>query len=755
MMSKSCLFLLKNKLYLSLLRALIFLTIFASAHSSAAAFFGQDGLGNSNITIDAQPISENITMHGYADFPSGAGEFGKFSGGVFDGQYIWMIPMNSRVVVRLNPSNGSMASYSDWPAGFNGNEEYKFRSGVHDGQGNIWMIPFGASSVIKFDTASGAMTAYNNWPNGIASNTSKFVGGVFHNGGLFMVPCGANAVVRLDAATGAMTTYDSWPAGLMLDGLTFFGGVKDGENLWMIPNLANMVVKMNLATGEMTGYGGFPAGIGAYDREKFCGGVPDGSGGLWMIPNHATSLVKVNMTSGVMTGYSAFPEGVTASRQNKFGGGSFDGRDIWLSPMSGSSLVRVDPASGTMTGYTNFPDGYSALATTKSAGSVFDGSNLWLIPYSANRVVQVSNATGPTTNPNPNPGTNPPVWPTNPLPNKPNIPSIPEALNPLPGRPSQPAPPPAFPDNPGSPAPVVTGEPEQNRGNSDQPTDVDFAAQTVAPNKNSDSNMVVVKGVQEKVPAEHVDQETNQKLVTYTLTTIAYNDVAPGFDFRIVDKPSQQLRFKSGVIPAFTGGAGLTYTILYKTDAGAYRVLVEGILASAPYNFDSPEGVQMTEIVLFFANITPGFGQGDRILYTFEVLDDGYSNAYNVLWHKQQLDLISKDSLAHKISLLKRLLSSVADPETLAEINHVLTYASEILNDPYATESQIYQAITDIDAVLANNSTSEKAAPFSACGAGWPFIVSAAAVSLIIILWNKRKRRADKSTTAAASAEHK
>ena len=355
----------------------------------------QDGFGYSPADVIKAPLEYNISADGFSSFPAqiSKGALSKFSGGVFDGTYLWLIPCNARAVVRVNTSTGAMTGYGNWPEGFAHQGNYKFRSGVFDKNGGLWLIPFHADRVVHLDTATGQMTSYSAWPQGVSgSETAKFIGGVYHNGAIYMVPAASKSVVSLDTATGQMTAYSNWPGGLAVDALKFSGGLLRGDDLWMIPLSSNQVVKMNLATGAMTGYGGFPDGIGTYDVEKFSGAVGDNLGNLWLVPNSARVLVKLSTASGVMTGYSNFPAEVPAGQANKFAGGAFDGKSIWLAPSDATALVSIDTNTGAMTAFSNFPEDYSTGAAGKSAGASFDGDSLWLVPHHANQLVRFSKA---------------------------------------------------------------------------------------------------------------------------------------------------------------------------------------------------------------------------------------------------------------------------------------------------------------------------------------------------------------------------
>ena len=850
----------------------------------------QDGLGNSYSGAPGSHLGQAVTMHGFSDFPagvvtSGAKASGKFSGAVYDGTYIWLVPMNAKTVVRVNPVTGAMTGYNNWPAGFNSAGEYKFRSGICDGAGNIWLIPFAASSLVRLNTATGEMTAYSNWPDPtIADSYGKFIGGVYQNGGIYMIPYGAGCVVKFDISNSNMTSYSGWPADFMLTGVKFAGGVLHNGSLFMIPSDSNMLVKMNLSTGAMTGYSGFPAGIGAYDMEKFFGGVPDNLGNLWLVPNSAKKLVRVNLSSGAMTGYDI--PGLPADQSSKFAGGAFDGKYIWLAPMNAAALVRIDPATGSAEAFTNFPQGYNAAAPLKSAGAAFDGANLWLVPHNAGQLVRISTAAGAELSYAPDKqvfapsavtisvrgesvtslkylrlktgapalqsleefatgyqsakpdskgtgqseftaATNGMYWVCvtfsdgtsilksvkidniytpwllvtgtcgdavlyrEPL-------AIPHGLpleadgtlvvNPslgyqqisvlakpvegytAPGeeinllldnpatialrfeytpintvitRPPDTKPPAKQPETekPAEQPPVLPPELQIPPFKPELPAELlppVNAPDTAAP--APDPNFVKTEGGYALPPAVTVDPATKMKTATYTLSDIAHTDAVDGYGFRIIDTPSKELAFLHGSIPAFTAGQGLTYTILYKTDAhSAYRVLASGIPADAGYEFDSIGRV--VEISILFDRVPPGFAVGNQILYTFEVLAEGYTNSYGVTWHKTQVHAPQLSRLGAVIAQLEALKASTTDPILLSGIEAKLAYAAAIYGDPYATQEQIAAAIADSDSVLQKSNTNKPGGINL-----WALLPSIASclmliLALILIIIRKRKSK--------------
>jgi uncharacterized repeat protein (TIGR01451 family) len=92
--------------------------------------------------------------------------------------------------------------------------------------------------------------------------------------------------------------------------------------------------------------------------------------------------------------------------------------------------------------------------------------------------------------------------------------------------------------------------------------------------------------------------------------------------FTIMDMPGVGLNFQRGVLPAFAGGAGITYEIRY-TVQGSHQVhtLATGVDAGAPFTFTLPQpgNLYYTSIEFYFGTVPAGFGLGSEIVLTFVV----------------------------------------------------------------------------------------------------------------------------------------
>ncbi len=355
-----------------------------------------------NPIIDASVTANDQKYHGAPVYAAG---------------YLWFAPYKSDRLLRLNPLDGSMVAYPVTGTGItarcNNATEAKFGSMVFDGE-YLWMIPLNADRLVRVDlsnlaTTGPSMTGYAisgptitrqasvpNTDTGDSNYGLLYEKGAFDGKNLWLAPYGSNQLVKV---SGLDSTSDTMPpvfTGYTLaedaaSGITsscvgdtrakFHDVIFDGANLWLMPSNADSAVKVsNLAgTPKFRGY----------------------------------SLADdVNGNVGMMDS-----EQIAAA--DKFGYSAFDGTYIWSAPGTAdpSRLVRLDVSNGQMTGYTiphyksmtddipynnpadttdfhNYFNNNNWGMTDKTAygysSLCFDGYNIWLSPLNSDRVVKIS-----------------------------------------------------------------------------------------------------------------------------------------------------------------------------------------------------------------------------------------------------------------------------------------------------------------------------------------------------------------------------
>ena len=192
-----------------------------------------------------------------------------------------------------------------------------------------------------------------------------------------------------------------------------------------------------------------------------------------------------------------------------------------------------------------------------------------------------------------------------------------------------------------------------------------------------------------------------RRMITYTLSQIA-NDGSPATRFSIISRPAHSLKFYSGSVPAFSFGEGLTYTILFRTrNSAIHQVLASGVSASESFRFYNTTREVWVEIVLLFEHVPSHFAYGNRIYYTFEILAENYYHGYGLIIgtpHIEQSEGLS--TLKSQIEMLRSMIAASNSPQTTEALAIALENALEVLNNQYATDEQIFDAITLADSVI-------------------------------------------------------
>ncbi len=286
----------------------------------------------------------------------------KFSAGVFDGENVWLIPQQAEKVVKVNVTTEAITYYDGWPSGFNKQSSTMntFVSGVYDGR-YVWMIPTGtgANRIIRINPADGAMTSYSDWPSLANYYSDNFSGAIYDGSHIWLIPDSGSSLVKFNPADGSMTSHGTWPAGFTKTTLTgFAGGTFDGTHLWLAPaDHTTIVVKVDVQSGEMTGYSSWPTGYTKSTFDKFKGAFYDGAH-VWLIPNvNNYAMIRIHPTTGAMSAFSNIHGGTISSG---FAGATYDGANLWLIPEDNNLLVKISERKFNVMFHTN---GAGSVAT--------------------------------------------------------------------------------------------------------------------------------------------------------------------------------------------------------------------------------------------------------------------------------------------------------------------------------------------------------------------------------------------------------
>ena len=116
------------------------------------------------------------------------------------------------------------------------------------------------------------------------------------------------------------------------------------------------------------------------------------------------------------------------------------------------------------------------------------------------------------------------------------------------------------------------------------------------------------------------------QIVSYTFSDFGNHWGVPLEDYTIKDRPDPGIDIIAVRLPAFTQGAGVSYSIYYYTERGGLRrnVVAEDISASQAFSIDMPalrEGDFVTMLAIEFGTVPRGFAVGDTLEMDFRVWD--------------------------------------------------------------------------------------------------------------------------------------
>ena len=708
-------------------------------------------------------------MTGYDNWPAGLDVYSvKFFGGAKDaGGNLWMAPCNASMAIKLDMSTGAMTGYSAFPAGISPTDTEKFSGGVYDGAGNIWLIPNSANQVVRLNTATGEMTGYDNWPAGVpASLSNKFSGGTLDDSGnIWLTPQKAGSVVKLDISTGEMTGYNVWPNGFNTQSdAKFAGSVFDSNNIWLIPYSANKIIQV-LEFSEMALSLSAPgvkvyAGADQTVLARVTGKKPNSTIQALEYFITKTNDTTVVTDAGYTTGHAnALHKGLLSQPA------TVAGDDVTFNipaTQNGVYHVRltVQDASGLHTtvekitvdniytpclyvkgvdtsGNQLYNERYSAphgvpvefdgtliarpgmgFDTVKLTAKNLDGYSV----SGTGEYTVVLDGTGYLNQPG-----NTYTFPYTPL-NKPAAP--PQTVAP---KPPEVTPPKADPPQVDNEQPGENPPPEQKTP-AEEPTQENHAPESEATEVLAAAELADF-GI--STPAqESAVEKVAQDIIVCSLTAIANKAEGEVYRYMVIDKPSANLQFITGSIPAFTKGEGLSYSVLYKTNTGSYKTAASGIPADCPYSFTLPSLPQdqvITEITVFFDKVPAGFGADNVIKYTFRVMEEAYSNQYYTYWNAKANS--RADVLALLQTTVNDCLSSYKqqdyDPQSWERLMSAVGDAQQIMNDPYSTADQIRQAHDRVNAAingLESLPTKEKA------DRDWIYVTGGLLLILVMII---------------------
>jgi hypothetical protein len=333
-----------------------------------------------------------------------------FTGAVFDGRYLNLVPFQANHAVRFDTIQGSFAVGPWWNV-VNMGGAGEWYGGVWDGR-LVYFLPHTASPannlVAFFPDKFSPISAWANYGLGMGSYGPA--GGAFDGRFVYMVPYTTTTITRFDTDGGlnAYTPFETADIG-QLGGNSCVGAAFDGRYVYFAPATA--------ATNELTfrfdtkqpklvqsALESFDLGELAIDpAQGFAGAVFDGRY-VYLVPSFTVGVAAASVVTRFDTTLPFTQKGAWSTHSiapaGEFTGGTFDGRYVYFAPsaiVSGSGqavVARYDTASGAFSDQNawSFFDLAKLLgdagANTSYRGAAFDGRYVYLIPNQSGLLVR-------------------------------------------------------------------------------------------------------------------------------------------------------------------------------------------------------------------------------------------------------------------------------------------------------------------------------------------------------------------------------
>ena len=359
-----------------------------------------------------------------------------FSGSVFDGKYVYFVPSNNGTpfgqVTRYDSTLQftSSTSYSIFDMTNVDLNSKGFSGGVFDGK-FIYFVPFNNG------TPSGQITRYNISLSFLSSssynifdtttvniNSKGFSGGVFDGRYIYFVPSNNGSsfgqITRYDTtlsfiSTSSYAVFDMTTVNINNKG--FAGGIFDGKYIYFVPSnngTSGQIVRYDTTSSfvSISSYAIYDMSIIDSNNKGFVSGVFDGKYIYYIPSNNGTSgqIVRYDTTLSFTStsSYVIFNTVSVDSNSKGFTGGVFDGRYLYLIPYYHDGIYSGQiTVYDTSLSFTNISSYYvfdTATVNVNSKGfigGIFDGKYIYFVPNfnkTSGQITRIEGYTGMSTN---------------------------------------------------------------------------------------------------------------------------------------------------------------------------------------------------------------------------------------------------------------------------------------------------------------------------------------------------------------------
>ncbi len=309
----------------------------------ASCPFDGDGLGD----VAERGCWETVD---FAEIAAGE-RVGSAEGVTFDGRYMYFAPMPGAVVLRYD-TTAPLAAKTSWSS-FDVKKELgflpRFSGAIFDGR-FITLVPRTSSPlVVRYDTTL-AFDRGASWdmfdPTKIHSEAVGFAGAAYDGTYVYLVPRDGPIVIRHDARADAGTGWETFDLSTMKLGVlaSFWGAVFDGRRLTLAPEGDGVAVSFD-TSGSFTSaasWSKFDTSAFHSSGLSFLGGAFDGRY-VYLGPGGSDSVVArydSQATFSSSASWSVFDMGVLTPSLGLFQGTAYDGRFVYFAPVGITNGAR-------------------------------------------------------------------------------------------------------------------------------------------------------------------------------------------------------------------------------------------------------------------------------------------------------------------------------------------------------------------------------------------------------------------------------
>jgi hypothetical protein len=304
----------------------------------------------------------------------------------FDGRYLYVAPVPGAIVLRYDSAMpfADAGSWSSFDVKAKLGFQPRFSGALFDGR-YVTLVPRDTSAlVVRYDTQA-VFTDAASWltfdPTTLDANLVGFAGATYDGTYDYFVPREHSLILRHDAKAANGVGWESFDLAQVYSGIltAFWGGVYDGKAVYLAPEGDGVALRYDTskpfgAAASWSKFDTVPLHAGGL---TFLGPAFDGRY-VYMTPAGSDSFVARYDTQASFTSvasWSAFDMGTLTPSLGLFSGAAFDGRFFYFTPVGTTNgqpnrlMGRYDTTK-TFTG----ADAWSIVDCTPFGVAPFDGS---------------------------------------------------------------------------------------------------------------------------------------------------------------------------------------------------------------------------------------------------------------------------------------------------------------------------------------------------------------------------------------------